>query len=405
MSLYANVNNSKKEVTGLFGNVNGEKKEIVSLWANKNGVATKIYNSAGQAYAPTRFLPKGFCMIVRNTPRSQGTSTYASYITKDMQNFYKLSSSYLYAYKTFFEDNASKKQCFVNRVNGSVSYLKTKNFTNFQSDSSEFGGDFVVYFNDIKKTFQAPSKTGDSGIYFVDGQGNNSVLVGNGNDGNTRPFYNTDYFHGFSILWDAISYASFSVEPDASSAYTVDKSDMMRINGVGDVVVGYNGVYFYDDFLEIRALDEQHRIAGDSGYLCCQDIKRDKVYCFDVANKRSGTTVCTIREIKFDGTVIVHSVNFTDLFATTTQADICWCRNCNKPGKGIMAVLYDLSNQKYSLYYIKSVDDLINKEVGKWFLVFEGGVSDNQIWDVQVEFMPVSDEAYNIIIQDKTKVQ
>lgn len=48
MSLYANVNNSKKEVTGLFGNVNGAKKEIVSLWANKDGAAVKVYDSVKQ---------------------------------------------------------------------------------------------------------------------------------------------------------------------------------------------------------------------------------------------------------------------------------------------------------------------------------------------------------------------
>lgn len=90
MSLYANVNNSKKEVTGLFGNVNGAKKEIVSLWANKDGKPVQIFGS-GAGNAP-KWLQKNYCLFLYfgNTSSSIGVDVI---VTNDCIHFYKLDLS------------------------------------------------------------------------------------------------------------------------------------------------------------------------------------------------------------------------------------------------------------------------------------------------------------------------
>lgn len=425
MSLYANVNNSKKEVTGLFGNVNGVKKEIVSLWANKDGKPVQIFGSgAGNVI---KAIPKGFCLIsiVFNRSYLVLTPSYKYYynygpstviLVNRSGRKIKLSvdqgTNAAYAENGVFGtsfDNSANKKYFTYKITSnmpqeghvSANLMLDGNFANAQQLSGTLP-DPCYYIDGNRKMARV-------GQYVYTGEGRvidkafpsaSADTVCSGTKYSVE--YNTFSNPPITSVYDFFNGNWYKVYPNIDNVYPGQDGDTKHnVRGrflcfsktkIGDVVLKgckydtsgnvYKNevmVYLYEDFSSTWTLDDEHLIF-ESGTDSDAAAMLLNIYTYDstiaeglctssliVFVSASGTQL-TVTELLLNGTSSRRVVDVSLLIEGATEVRVIK-KNANIQGSGLLVAIG--TSSKRFIYSIGSANDLASQNVGKWIKVLE----------------------------------
>lgn len=411
MSLYANVNNSKKEVTGLFGNIDGITREIASLWANKDGTPVKIFENAPPQQA---FVPKGYCLFIA-VGDSYSYDRWQLYVTKDMESFYRLSSYCLLGLDTFYELLASNKKYYTNvRIGGNFGYKLTTDFSTYSALSGNWGNYGSAYCDGLKKAFI----TNDKSVKAIDNSGViSSTSLSVDSFEMLRTCIGTNYMIAGSKIYNADT--DSIMYPSGDWKYGSTHTNVYRIKGIGDFVVAGQGslkynIYKYDDFFANPNVGNDYKIV-DNGDANFSDDAYNVVYTKDsnalyFIQDLSSATALTITKLLFDGTYVTNIVDYSTEFAGVSNVHICIGTNTvNVQGKGILLYVFSRTNTKMSIYFVKKIEDLLNKNVSNFVLLAEITSlptlsSTLSAYSHYTWLRPISDGSYESLISGKSKI-
>lgn len=426
MSLYANVNNSKKEVTGLFGNVNGAKKEIVSLWANKDGKPVQIFGSgAGNVI---KAIPKGFCLVsivsnyselyIQGSPSKWYYNYGPSTVILVNRNGRKIKLSIdqgtnaAYAFRGAFctsFDNSANKKYFVQKATSKMpqqdsvytNLMLDGNFANVQQLSGTLP--MPCYYIDGNR------KMARVGRYVYTGEGrviDEAFPSASANIVCSGTKYSVEYSRSplspVTSVYDFFNGKQYKVYPSIDNVYAGQDGDTKHnVRGrlicfsktkVGDVVLkgcrystSYNVyknemmVYLYNDFSSTWTLDDEHLIFESS---TDSDVAAmlPKEYDYDstvaeglctssliVFVSASGTQL-TVTELLLNGTSSRRAVDVSLLIEEATDVRVVQ-KNVNAQGSGLLVAIG--TSSKRFIYSIDSANDLASQNVDKWIKVLE----------------------------------
>ena len=462
MSLYANVNNSKKEVTGLFGNVNGTKKEIVSLWANKDGKPVQIFGSgAGNVI---KAIPKGFCLvsIVSNRSYLVLTPSYKYYynygpstvilVNRNGRKI-KLSADQganaAYAFRGAFctsFDNSVSKKYFTCKITSNMpqegnvvtNLMLDGNFANAQQLSSTVPNP-CYYIDGVRKLARVGRV-----VYTGEGQvtddafpsGDDTVCSGT----KYSVKYNATSYPPITSVYDFFNGNWYKVYPNIDNVYPGQDGDTKHnVRGrflcfsktkIGDVVLKgckydtsdnvYKNevmVYLYEDFSSTWTLDDEHLIfeSGTDSDVAAMLLS---IYTYDstiaeglctssliVFVSASGTQL-TVTELLLNGTSSRRVVDVSLLIEGATEVRVIE-KNANVQGSGLLVAIG--TSSKRFIYGIGSANDLASQNVGKWIKVLEYDLpakltdpilskTPTSEREIYERLMPISDDQFDELI-------